>query len=67
MKQGPLIIKHRSLHKNSIDKLYSDAVSGWTGWASPPGIWEFSYITLFQPRGQIMPNTLLIVYPDLKT
>ena len=35
----------------------SDAASGWAVWA----------LTLLQPGGQIMPTTLLLDHPDLKT
>ena len=40
---------------------YSDAASGWAGWNL--GV----QLTLLQPGGQIMPNTLLLAHPDLKT
>ena len=40
---------------------FSDAASGWAGWAL--GV----QLTLLQPGGQIMPTTLLLAHPDLKT
>ena len=44
----------------------SDAASGWAGWALAQP--EFgSSVTLLQPGGQIMPTTLLLPHPDLKT
>ena len=36
------------------------------GRASPPGIWEFSS-TYSNQGGQIIPTTILLAHPDLKT
>ena len=47
-------------------KQCSDAASGWAGWtlAHP----EFgSSVNPITTRGQIMPTTLLLAHPDLKT
>jgi hypothetical protein len=50
---------------NSLqDAILSDAVRGWAGWAlAQPG----SSVNPTATRGQIMPATLLLAHPDLKT
>ena len=46
--------------------LTSDAASRWVGWALAHA--EFgSWVNPIQPGGQIMPTTLLVAHPDLKT
>ena len=45
---------------------YSDAASGWAGWALAHP--EFgSSVNPITTRGQIMPTALLLAHPDLKT
>ena len=45
---------------------YSDATSGWAGWALAHS--EFwSLVNPITTRGQIMPPTLLLAHPNLKT
>ena len=56
------------LFKGSINRaLYnSAAASGWAGWALAHP--EFgSSVNPITTRGQIMPTTLLLAHPDLKT
>ena len=45
---------------------YSDAASGWAGWALAHP--EFgSSVNPITTKGQIMPTTSLLAHPDLKT
>ena len=43
--------------------LGSDAASGWAEPTQNLGV----HLTLLQPGGRIMPTTLLLAHPDLKT
>ena len=44
----------------------SDAASGWAGWAlAHPEFW--SSVNPIPTRGQIMPTTILLAHPNLKT
>ena len=45
-----------------MSSLGSAAASEWAGWANL-GV----QLTLLQPVGHIMPTTLLLAHPDLKT
>ena len=44
----------------------SDAASGWAGWALAHPEFGIS-VNPITTRGQIMPTTLLLAHPDLKT
>ena len=60
---APEVILNNSV---CIFSYYSDAASRWAGWASAHT--EFgSSINPITTRGQIMPTTLLLAHPDLKT
>ena len=63
-----LKIAKQTVETNAYVFLYiSDAVSKWAGWAFLAQLEFGSSVTLFQLRGQIMPTTILIVPPYLKT
>ena len=48
------------------ERCFSDATSGWAGWTlAHPEFW--SSVNSITTMGQIMPTTLLLVHPDLKT
>ena len=49
------------------ESLSSDAVSEWADWALAQPEYMGFQLTLFQPGDQIMPTTLLLPPPDLKT
>jgi hypothetical protein len=56
---------NRSLKAGEKEKIEvlscSDAISRWAGW-------DLGFqLTLFQPGRQIMPTTLMLAHPDLKT
>ena len=46
---------------------FSDVVSRWAGWALAHPDLGFQLNLFQQGRGQIMPTTLLLAHPDLKT
>ena len=60
-------LRNRVLNEFSFSTVrVSDAASGWAGWALAQP--EFgSSINPITTRGQIMPTTLLLAHPDLKT
>ena len=61
----------RALHKTKRDLYYCplDLVTPYlnTIYSDAPSSWAGSSVNHLQPGGQIMPTTLLLAHPDLKT
>ena len=54
------------LHEGNMS-FFSDATSGWAGWALAHPEFGSSVNPITTRGGQIMPTTLLLAHPDLKT